>query len=98
MRFVRLFSLETGQPLLLHYRTAQGEQEVERILSAGETDQVSLRIVGPHLYVFNPNGVISYNLDHPNETWKFEITDHESSGPRVTCAIISSARSSWLSW
>jgi hypothetical protein len=68
-KYVRVHSLETGQPVPLRYQSAQGEQFIDRILKAGKSDQVSLRVVGPHLYVINPQGVISYNLDRPSETW-----------------------------
>ncbi|HET6251407.1 MAG TPA: PQQ-binding-like beta-propeller repeat protein [Tepidisphaeraceae bacterium] len=78
IKYVRVHSLETGQPVPLRYHSAQGEQDVDRILKAGKSEQVSLRVVGPHLYVINPFGVISYNLDHPAETWG---TENDPSDP-----------------
>ncbi|MDB5289757.1 MAG: outer rane biosis protein BamB [Phycisphaerales bacterium] len=68
-KYVRVHSLETGQPVPLRYRSPQGDQDVDRILSAGKSWSVSLRVIGPHLYVVGPDGVISYNLDRPAETW-----------------------------
>jgi hypothetical protein len=69
IKYVRVHSLETGQPVPLRYHSAQGEQDVDVVLKAGKSDQVSLRVIGPHLYIVNPSGVIGYNLDHPVETW-----------------------------
>lgn len=71
MKFVHVFSLETGQAVMLHFNGGQGDQGVENRLKAGKTDQVSLRVVGSHLYVVSTVGVISYNLDRPSETWEF---------------------------
>ncbi|HWE92613.1 MAG TPA: PQQ-binding-like beta-propeller repeat protein [Tepidisphaeraceae bacterium] len=68
-KYVRVHSLETGQPVPLRYRSPQGDQDVDRILSAGKSWSVSLRVVGPHLYVVGPEAAISYNLDRPAETW-----------------------------
>ncbi|MDB5303459.1 MAG: bamB 4 [Phycisphaerales bacterium] len=68
-KYVRVHSLETGQPVPLRYRSPQGDQDVDRILSTGKSWGVSLRVVGPHLYVVGPDAVISYNLDRPAETW-----------------------------
>jgi hypothetical protein len=59
-QFVRVHSLETGltrsQPLQTYTTNAS---------------PVSLRVVGPHLYVIGRESVASYDLDHPGEeNWK----------------------------
>ena len=77
VKHVRVHSLETGQPVLLRYRSPQGDQDIDRILDAGKSDQASLRVVGSHLYITHPSGVISYNLDRPDESW----SSHEE-GPQ----------------
>ncbi len=66
---IRIFSLETGQPVLLHYRSPQGDKDIERILAAGRSERVTMRVMGSHLYVVSVGLVYSYNLDKPEETW-----------------------------
>jgi hypothetical protein len=78
---VRVHSLETGQPLPLRYKTPDGEKEIDRVLSAGTKGwDVRLRLVGPRLYIYGPQTLMSYNLDRPNETWKAMV---DSTDPQV---------------
>lgn len=76
-KWVRIHSLETGQPLTLRYTGADGShKEIDRILTTGSTDwNVSLHVVGPHLYVQGPKHLFAYNLDKPAETWPGTIQD-----------------------
>ena len=67
-KFVRVHSLETGQPQTV---TTEAGQAVERRLGAGtKAWSVSLRVVGPRLYVFNGNTVRAYNLERADELWE----------------------------
>lgn len=86
---IRVHSLETGQPVPMHYKTADGNKEVDRILTAGRSDQISLRIVGPHLYVVNPTQIIHYNLDRPEDSWSQDEADDPHFGaPLIRDAFI----------
>lgn len=77
-RYVRLHSLETGQPIPLRYRSPEGDKEVDRVLNAGKSEQVSLHVVGSHLYIVNPQGAISYDLDRPTETWTCSDEEYQT--------------------
>lgn len=82
-KYVRIHSLETGQPLQLQYEVAADgtKRKIDRLLTAGTKDwNVMLRTVGPHLYVIGPQTVFSYNLDHPAETWKGSTNTLEGLG------------------
>jgi hypothetical protein len=69
--YVRVHSLETGAPLPLKYKSADGDREVDRVLSAATKGwDVRLRLVGPRLYVYGPQSLMSYNLDHPEQSSK----------------------------
>jgi hypothetical protein len=71
-KFVRVYSLETGQPLSLRYTSEEGgrPKEVDRVLTAHTKDwNVFLRTVGSKLYVIGPRTVYAYDLDRPAETW-----------------------------
>lgn len=68
-KVVRIHSLETGSPLPLRFTSQNGNGVVDRVLAAGPSWNVSLRLVGSHLYVFGSNGASSYNLDEPAQTW-----------------------------
>jgi outer membrane protein assembly factor BamB/tetratricopeptide (TPR) repeat protein len=68
-KYINLYSLETGQPITLRYRNPQGgNQEIDRRLTAGKSWNVTLRLVGPHLYVITPGQAFGYNLDKPEQT------------------------------
>ncbi|HWE04983.1 MAG TPA: PQQ-binding-like beta-propeller repeat protein [Tepidisphaeraceae bacterium] len=69
VRYVRIHSLETGQPVPLRYRSPEGDKEIDRILVAGKSEKVTMRVVGSHLYLVSAGHVYSYNLDHPGESW-----------------------------
>jgi outer membrane protein assembly factor BamB len=74
-KFVRLYSLETGEPILLNFAAGQ----VEKALSIGsKSSDVSLRVIGPRMYVMAPDAAISYNLDNPDD--HYQMFDHESDG------------------
>ena len=66
---VRVHSLETGNPVPLRFTSPQGNEQVDRVLGAGATWKVSLRVLGSHLYVVGPDIEASYNLDQPAESW-----------------------------
>jgi len=69
-KYINLYSLETGQPITLRYRNPEGgDQEIDRRLTAGKSWNVTLRLVGPHLYVITPGQAFGYNLDKPEQTW-----------------------------
>jgi outer membrane protein assembly factor BamB len=75
---VRVYSLETGNPVPLRFESPQGNTEVDRVLSAGTSWDVSLRVIGSHLYVFSPDGTAAYNLDQVAEAWSLMDADHKS--------------------
>jgi hypothetical protein len=72
---VRVFSLDTAQPIALHYSTSQGNGQLPIQIAAGRPIQLaagdfSLRTVGSRLYVIGGSlGVSSYDLDHPGNSW-----------------------------
>jgi outer membrane protein assembly factor BamB/TolA-binding protein len=71
---VRVFSLDTAQPIALHYSTSQGNGQIPVQIAAGRPIQpatdFSLRTVGSRLYVIGGSlGVSSYDLDHPGNSW-----------------------------
>ncbi len=53
----------------LRYRAPDGEQDIDRILVAGKSEKVAMRVVGSHLYLVSAGHLYSYNLDHPGESW-----------------------------
>jgi hypothetical protein len=57
-QFVRVLSLDDGR-------------ETSNPLSTGANNvtSVSLRLVGPRLYVISQRAVCGYNLDHPEDSW-----------------------------
>jgi hypothetical protein len=78
-KYVRVHSLETGQPLTL--RVPDGKQMVDvQLVAETESWDVSLRVTGPRLYIVNPQTVLCYNLDRPKEFWKgwVDETDAEN--------------------
>ena len=75
---VRVYSLETGNPVPLRFASPQGNAEVDRVLSAGSSWDATLRVVGSHLYVFGPDGTAAYNLDQVAEAWSLMDGDHKS--------------------
>jgi hypothetical protein len=71
---VRVFSLDTAQPIALHYSTSQGNGQIPVQIAAGRPIQpatdFSLRTVGSRLYVIGGSlGISSYDLDHPGNSW-----------------------------
>lgn len=85
-KYVRVHSLETGQPLTL--RVPDGEQLVDVQLMA-DTDSwdVSLRVIGPRLYIVNPHRVLCYNLDRPEEFWRGTVDEDPENYPNVREAM-----------
>lgn len=81
-KYVRVHSLETGQPLSLKYTVdGNNKREVDQVLTAGTKDwNVMLRTVGSKVYVIGPKTVYGYNLDKPAETWRGS-TDIFDAGP-----------------
>ena len=70
-KYVRVHSLETGQPLALRYTADGSKREVDQILTSGSKDwNVTIRTVGAKLYVISPKTVFGYNLDKPAESWR----------------------------
>lgn len=67
-KFVRIYSLETGEPVTLKYGDGQ---QLERALAANSTSaEVKLRVVGPRLYVIAPDAALWYNLDKPEDAYR----------------------------
>lgn len=83
-KFVRLYSLDTGEPMILHF---QDGQQVEKALSIGsKSPDVVLRVVGPRVYMIAPDAAISYNLDTPDD--KYPMFDQESDGMTAQMSFI----------
>jgi outer membrane protein assembly factor BamB/TolA-binding protein len=64
--FVRVLSLDTGEPL--RARTDAGESPVQLPTGARANTAVRLRLAGPSLYVFGPNSFKAFDLDNPLDT------------------------------
>jgi outer membrane protein assembly factor BamB len=63
-KFVRLYSLESGEPIMLNFTDTQ----VEKALSAGtKSSDVTLRVIGTRLYTLASDAAECYDLDHPAE-------------------------------
>jgi hypothetical protein len=83
-KFVRLYSLETGEPMMLN--VADGQQ-VEKALSIGsKSPDVVLRVVGPRVYMIAPDAAICYNLENPED--HYQMFDQESEGMGAQLAFI----------
>ena len=104
IKYVRVHSLETGQPVQLKYdQPGDGKHQVDLLLTSGTRDwNVLLRTVGSHLYVVGPQSVYGYNLDDPAENWKGAVGNGIGAPPRArrgttrsTSARPSSARTTW---
>ncbi|HXE53014.1 MAG TPA: PQQ-binding-like beta-propeller repeat protein, partial [Tepidisphaeraceae bacterium] len=75
-KYVRLYSLETGNPLMLDIGNGQ---QVERALSAGtKSPDVKLRLVGSRLYAISQDACSCYDLDNPNQHESFYGQDNPS--------------------
>jgi outer membrane protein assembly factor BamB len=83
IKYVRVHSLETGQPVQLKYdQPGDGKHQVDLLLTSGTRDwNVLLRTVGSHLYVVGPQSVYGYNLDDPAENWKGAVGNGIGPGP-----------------
>lgn len=85
-KYVRVHSLETGQPLTL--RVPDGDQVVDvQLVAETESWDVSLRVIGPRLYIVNPQTVLCYNLDRPEEFWDGKFNDEPENYPNVREAM-----------
>jgi outer membrane protein assembly factor BamB/tetratricopeptide (TPR) repeat protein len=73
-KFVRVHSLETGQPIMLRVPEDGGMVDLQ-LQTGTDSWDVKLRMIGPRLYVLNPRTVLCYNLDHPEEFWQGQIDD-----------------------
>jgi outer membrane protein assembly factor BamB len=71
---VRVLSLETG-------RTIRNDDGAEMRMASGASNptggdvQVTVRVVGPMLYVFGPQSVRAYDLERPGDLWQAELMD-----------------------
>lgn len=75
-KFVRLYSLETGEPIMLHF--ADGQQ-VEQALSIGsKSPESAIRVVGPRAYLIAPDAAICYNLQNLDD--HYQMFDETSEG------------------
>jgi hypothetical protein len=78
-KYVRVHSLETGQPITLRVAKEDGGGMTDLMLLAQEQNTVSwdihLRCVGSRLYVQHPRGVLCYDLDRPDEFWHVAVDD-----------------------
>jgi outer membrane protein assembly factor BamB/tetratricopeptide (TPR) repeat protein len=83
-KFVRLYSLETGEPIMLNFNDGQ---QVEKALSVGsKSPDVTLRVVGPRVYMVAPDAAICYNLDKPDD--HYQMFDQESEKMSVQTSFI----------
>jgi hypothetical protein len=72
-KFVRLYSLQTGEPVLLKF----GENQLDKAWSIGtKSSDVVLRVVGRRVYVIAPDAAICYSLDTPDE--HYQMFDQDS--------------------
>lgn len=75
-KFVRPYSIETGEPVMLNYSDGQ---QLEKALSIGtKSADVTLRMVGPRLYAIAPDAAVCYNLDAPDD--HYQMFDQETIG------------------
>lgn len=83
-KFVRLYSIETGEPVMLSF--SDGSQ-LEKALSIGtKSPDVTLRMVGPRLFAIAPDAAMCYNLDLPDD--HCQIFGQESEGISAHTAFI----------
>ena len=66
-KFVRIFSLETGEPVVLQF----GENQMDKTWSLGTNSMdVSMHVIGRRLFVISPDAAVCYNLDSPDEFYQ----------------------------
>jgi outer membrane protein assembly factor BamB len=83
-KFVRPYSIETGEPVMLNFSDGQ---QLEKAMSVGsKSPDISLRMVGPRLYIVAPDAAICYNLDAPDD--HYQMFDQESEGMSAHSAFI----------
>ncbi|HEY2587617.1 MAG TPA: PQQ-binding-like beta-propeller repeat protein [Tepidisphaeraceae bacterium] len=83
-KFVRLYSLETGEPIMLNFNEGQ---QVEKALSVGsKSPDVTLRVVGPRVYMVAPDAAICYNLEKPDD--HYQMFDQETEKMGVQASFI----------
>ena len=87
-KYVRVHSLETGQPITLRI-PQEGGGMVDLQLDAGtESWEVKLRVIGPRLYVINPRTIHCYNLDRAEDFWEGWVDDvDDQSVPNIQDAF-----------
>lgn len=82
-KFVRPYSIETGEPVMLNFSDGQ---QMEKALSIGtKSADVSLRMVGPRLYAVAPDAAICYNLDAPDD--HYQMFDQDGDVTAHSCFI-----------
>jgi hypothetical protein len=83
-KFVRLYSLETLEPIMLNFNEGQ---QVEKAFSVGsKSPDVTLRVVGPRLYLVAPDAAVCYNLESPDD--HYQMFDQESEKMIVQASFI----------
>jgi outer membrane protein assembly factor BamB/tetratricopeptide (TPR) repeat protein len=83
-KFVRLYSIETGDPVMLNFSDGQ---QLEKALSIGtKSVDVTLRMVGPRLYAIAPDAAICYNIETPDD--HYQMFDQESEGMSAHSAFM----------
>ncbi|MGH7214227.1 MAG: PQQ-binding-like beta-propeller repeat protein, partial [Tepidisphaeraceae bacterium] len=76
-QFIRMHALEDAKPLRI--RSPESKSEVDAVLPTGARNwSVSLRIVGPRLYVVGQQSLMAYNLDVPEDRWQKPVFDNAS--------------------
>ncbi len=84
-QFVRMISLETLRTL--RYFSPEAGREVDGMLKTATNQwNVSMRLVGAHLYLVSPTKLMAYNLDHLEQSWPGSIDI--STSPNVREAFI----------
>jgi hypothetical protein len=88
-KYVRLYSLETGQPITLRIPQQDGAGMVDVQLNTdSDSWDVKLRVIGPRLYIINPRTILCYNLDRPEEFWQGWVDDvDDQSVPNIRDAF-----------
>jgi outer membrane protein assembly factor BamB/tetratricopeptide (TPR) repeat protein len=80
-RVVRVHSLETGNPIPLRFAAPQGNQQIDKELIAGTKWDVSLHVLGSHVYAIGSDIQASYNLDEAADSWVKDVSSDPPRGP-----------------
>jgi outer membrane protein assembly factor BamB len=76
-KYVRVHSLETGQPVTLRVPQDGGMVDLQLVAGTDSWD-VKLRVIGPRLYIINPQTILCYNLDKPEQFWEGVVDENDA--------------------